>query len=64
MRGVEAAAAKAAATARGFGSNPAARDLGSSLEKAREPCGDKERKKKREIQFGYLIKGVPTILAY
>lgn len=64
VRGVEAAAAKAAATARGFGSNPAARDLGSSLEKAREPCGDKERNKKREVQFGCLIKRVPAILAY
>lgn len=43
VKGVEAAAAMAAATASGLGSNPAASDLGSSLGKAREPYGDRDR---------------------
>lgn len=52
VRGVEAAAAMAAATASGLGSNPAANDLGRSLGKAREPYGETDKLSNKDSQFG------------
>lgn len=51
--GEPAAAAITAATARGLGSRPPARDLGSSLEKVRVPCsGERGGERETEESFG------------
>lgn len=48
--GEPAAAAITAATARGLGSRPPARDLGSSLEKVSVPCtGERGGKREEEV---------------
>lgn len=48
--GEPAAAAMTAATARGLGSRPPARDLGSSLEKVSVPCmGERGGKREEEV---------------